>query len=265
MAESIHTDCYGMPWGSMGFLAVPNDNEFSATLSDSELCLRSASIFSNLPDEHLAIFQNEARLRSYKKGKILYLEEDDAEYFYIISSGWIKLFHTMPEGDEVIIDMLTKGDLVGESALFENGFHTSSAQVVEDVRLLSIPMHTLRDQVSRNASLAYSMLSTLSRRHRRHCGEMALHAKQSAPQRVGYFLLKLCPKNKRQSIKFALPYDKTLIASALGMKNETFSRALNFLRHKIGLRIKGASVEIDSIEQLAGFVYGTPYVECLSF
>ena len=255
MTESMQTEYVGMPWGSMGFLAAPNDNENSASVSDSELCLRSAPIFSNLTDAHIAIFQNEARPRSYKKGKVLYLEEESAEYFYVILSGWIKLFHTMPEGDEVIIDMLTKGDLVGESAIFEKGFHTSSAQIVEDTRLLCIPMHTLRDQISRSASLAYNMLSALSRHHRRACGEMALHAKQSAPQRVGYFLLKFCPKNKRQSIKFALPYDKTLIASALGMKNETFSRALNSLRQNIGLRIVGASVEINSVEQLAGFVY----------
>jgi hypothetical protein len=54
-----------------------------------------------------------------------------------------------------------------------------------------------------------------------------------------------------------LPYDKTLIADTLGMKGETFSRALNVLRLKTGLRIKGTSVEIGRVDKLIEFVYGS--------
>jgi len=54
-----------------------------------------------------------------------------------------------------------------------------------------------------------------------------------------------------------LPYDKTLIAYTLGMKGATFSRALNTLREKTGVRISGTRIEIDSAEQLAKFVYGS--------
>src|ERR1700722_17931309 len=110
-------------------------------------CLRGASLFSNLSDEDLARFQDAAQMRSYKKGKILYLQDEAAEYFYVICGGWIKLFHTTQEGEEVVVDMLTSGHMVGESAIFENGHHTSSAQVVEDAQLLSIPSRMLKEQI----------------------------------------------------------------------------------------------------------------------
>ena len=233
-------------------------NKDNAEHSGSSLyCLRITSIFSKLSEQEITPFQNAARVRSSKKGKVLYLQEEPAEYFYVICSGWIKLFHTMPEGDEVVVDMLTIGDLVGESAVFEQGLHTSSAQVIEDVQLLSIPSKVLKEQIRLNPSLALSMLSSMFKHHRRHYDAIALNAMQSAPQRVGCFLLRLCPVGEKRNISFHLPYDKTLIAYTLGTKGATFSRAFNILRQKTAIRMKGTRIEIDTIEPLMKYVYGS--------
>jgi CRP-like cAMP-binding protein len=237
---------------------IKNLDEKVTGHSDPSLgCLRGVSLFSNLSDEEIACFHNAAQTRSYKKGKTLYFQGEPAEFFYIICGGWIKLFQTMPEGEEVIVDMLTAGHMVGESAIFEDNRHTSSAQVIEDVHLLSIPSKLLKEQIRMNPTLALSMLSSMFRHHRRHYREIALNAMQSAPQRIGCFLLRLCPPHKKQDIVLYLPYDKALIASTLGMKSATFSRALNILRQKTGIRISGSRVELDSVEQLTEFVYGS--------
>jgi len=219
-------------------------------------CLRGASLFSSLSDADLACFNNAARARSYKKGKVLYLEGDNAESFYVICGGWIKLFHTLPEGEEIIVDMLTIGHMVGESAIFEHGRHTCNAEVIEDVQLLSIPSNVLKEQIHLSPALAFSMLSSIFRHHRRHYSELALNAMQSAPQRIGSFLLRLCPQDKKKDIVLHLPYDKALIAYTLGMKGSTFSRALNILRQKAGIRISGSRVEIEAMDRLVKFIYG---------
>jgi len=162
----------------------------------------------------------------------------------------------MPDGEDVIVDMLTAGHMVGESAIFEQNRHTSSAQIIEDAHLISIPSNVLKEQIRLSPTLALSMLSSMFRHHRRHYGEIALNAMQSAPQRIGCFLLRLCPANKKKGIAFDLPYDKTLIAETLGMKGATFSRSLNILRQKAGVHVSGTRIEIDSAEQLTKFVYG---------
>jgi CRP-like cAMP-binding protein len=226
-------------------------------------CLRGAFLFSKLAAEELACFEAAAKGRSFKKGKVLYLQADPADYFYVVCSGWIKLFHITQEGEEIVIDMLTAGDVVGESSIFEQGSHTSSAAVVESSYLISIPTALLKEQIQLNPSLALNMLSAMSRHHRRHYSQIALNAMQSAPQRIGCFLLRLCPQDKKAGVVLDLPYDKTLIAYTLGMKGATFSRALNILRKKTGIRIIGSRVEIDAVLPLAQFVYGdlaTKYV-----
>lgn len=219
-------------------------------------CLRGASLFSHLSEKEIACFNEAAQGKSYKKGQMLYLQGESEKFFYVVCGGWIKLYHTTQEGEEVVVDMLTTGDMVGESAIFAEGHHTSSAQIIEDAHLLSIPAHVLKEQISQSPTLALSMLSSMSRHHRRNYGEIAVNAMQSAPQRVGCFLLRLCPHGQKNDVVLQLPYDKTLIAYTLGMKGATLSRALNILRQKTGMRIKGACVEIDSVMKLAQFVYG---------
>jgi len=225
--------------------------------------LKSSLLFANLPDEEIAYFQNAAQPRSYKKDKILYLQAEPAKNFYVICNGWIKLFHTLPEGEEVIVDMLTTGHIVGESAIFDHGCHTSSAQIVSAVQLLSIPLKVLKERISLSPKLAFNMLTSMSQHHRRHYGAIALNALQNAPQRIGCFFLSLCPEDKTKAAVFYLPYDKALVAKTLGMNNATFSRALNILRQKTGVRIKGERIEIDQVLRLVKFVYGDLAVKYL--
>lgn len=234
-------------------IADGNVVELPDELSDD---IRNALLFSNLSNEEIACFRLASNNRLYKKDKIIYLQADTADYFYIICSGWVKLFHTMPEGEEVIVDMLTAGHMFGESAIFVQDHHMCSAQIIEDAQILSIPSKLLRDQIRENPTLAVNMLHSLSEHHRRHYGELAFNAMLSAPQRIGCFLLRLCPKHKKKDVTFDLPYDKSLIADTLGMKGATFSRALNALRKQTNIRIKDQRIEIDSVEVLANFVYG---------
>jgi len=245
---------------------IPQNNTAQHAAKNPEFpldSLRSSLLFANLPDEEIAHFQSAAQPRSYKKDKVLYLQAEPASNFYVICSGWIKLFHTLPEGEEVIVDMLTTGHIVGESAIFDHGCYTSSAQIVSAVQLLSIPLKVLRERINLSAKLAFNMLTAMSQHHRRHYGAIALNALQNAPQRIGCFFLSLCPEDKTKTAVFHLPYDKALVAQTLGMNNATFSRALNILRQKTGVRIKGDRVEIDQVLRLVKFVYGDLAVKYL--
>jgi len=238
-------------------LSLVTNEDFASAKSAYLECLKTTSLFSDLSDRDIGILCDKARSRMFKKGKIVFLEGESANYFYIANSGWIKLFRTLPEGEEIILDVVSTGQVVGESAIFDHRRHSYSAQVVEDCQLLSIPARILREQIGRSEALAFNMLCFMSRYHRRHFGEIALNTIQNAPQRIGRFLLKFCPRHKKENIVFYLPYDKTLIADTLGMKGATFSRALNVLREQTGVKIKGTRVEIHSVDNLLSYVHGS--------
>ncbi len=232
---------------------LPSAQTAALPSGDIPLFIKGISLFSGFSDELLAVFIHAAKSRNCKKGKVLYLEEDAADFFYAIRSGWVKLFHETLDGDEAVVDVLTTGHIFGETAIFDSDIRACSAQIVEDSELLLIPNALLKEQISRNNTLAMNMLSSMSRHRRRQEKEIEHFSVQNAPQRVGCFLLRICPLGKENNIILHLPYDKTLLASRLGMKPETFSRALNTLRGATGIRISGARIEIDTIGQLTDF------------
>lgn len=228
-----------------------------AKRSKSLTFFEGLTLFADLTSKEVTLFVDAAQLKSYKKGHRLYLEGEQADRFYIICSGWIKLFRITEEGEEVILAMLTKNSITGESALFEQGRFTSTAQVAEDAQILGIPLLLLKEQLAANNKLALNMLTSMVQYQRRHELQLEQYFLYSAPQRIGCFFLGLCPVlEQKDGVVLDLPYDKTLIASTLGMKGATFSRALNILREETGIHIKGTRVTISSIERLLKFVDG---------
>ncbi len=187
------------------------------------------------------------------KGKLLHLQDDPADYFYVIVQGWVKLFRETLEGSEAIIDVLTSGHLFGENAVFENDCYSCAAEAIEDTTLISLPTALLKELIASSNQLALNMLSSMSRHRLQQHREIEHLNVQNAPQRIGCFLLRLCKPDQPVPVTLHLPYDKTLIASRLGMKPETFSRALAKLKEQTGIRIVGPTVYIDRLQALVSY------------
>jgi CRP-like cAMP-binding protein len=230
--------------------------------ADSHQCkslafFKGLTLFADLLEKDVARFTDAAQIKSYKKGSSLYREGEKADFFYVICSGWLKLFHITEEGEEVNLAMITRDSITGENAIFEHGRFTSSALVVEEAQILSIPHGLLKNQLLVNNQLAFNMLTSMVQYQRRHELQLEQYLLYSAPQRIGCFLLGLCPVlDQKDGVVLNLPYDKSLIASTLGMKGATFSRALNILRDETGIIISGTRVTIDSMKRLLDFVNG---------
>jgi CRP-like cAMP-binding protein len=223
----------------------------------SEDFLRELPLFADLSDQQVQQFADTAQLKPYKKGQYLYMEGEEARYFYVVVSGWLKLLHLTEDGEEIILAMLGQNNITGESALFEKGNFASAAQIVQDAEILSLPIALLKEQMSVSTQLARNMLTSMIQYQRRHEMQVEQFLLYSAPQRVGCFILGLCPvQDQKDGVIIELPYDKSLIANTLGMTGATFSRALNMLREKTGTRISGSEVTVDSIKKLLKFVNG---------
>lgn len=223
------------------------------SLSYATDLLREHSLFSGMPDNMFAEFGHAAQELKRDKGSVLFLQDDSAEWFYFIVSGWVKIFRETIEGDEAVLDVLTAGHIFGEAAIMDGGIHTVGAAVVEHAVLLRLPASLLKGAITKSHDVALGMLASISRQRRQQTQEIENLNMQNAPQRIGCFLLRLCRANETDTANFNLPYDKSLIAARLGMQCETFSRALNKLRKETSISVKGAAVDIPDIEELSGF------------
>lgn len=210
-------------------------------------------LFKGISLNVLQPFIESASLRKEKKGKLLFIQGDPAPLFFFVLSGWVKLFRETIDGTEAVIDVLTSGHLFGETAVFENNAYAYSAEIVEDAQIIPLPNFLLSETIKENNQLALNMLASMSRHGRQQDREIEHLTLQNASQRIGCFLLRLCPTETPGSVTLNLPYDKTLIASRLGMKPETFSRALAKLKNETPIEISGPTVKIRQLDGLISY------------
>lgn len=211
------------------------------------------TLFKNASAETIKSLAAAAQFLTLEKGEALFMQEDPAEWFYVMISGWVKLFRETMDGAEAVIDMATRGELVGETAIFEDGLHSYCAAAAEKVEILRLPCSLLKKAVNDEQPVALALLSSMSRHRKRQSREIESLTLQNASQRIGCFLLRHCQQVSEDSIDLRLPYDKSLIAARLGMKSETFSRALNKLRQETNIEVKGSLVKIPSIDVISGY------------
>ena len=215
---------------------------------------RGLPIFSGVDDACIDQLWATGHPQIIGKGKLLFVRDDPGDTFYLVLSGWVKLFRETLDGEEAVIDILSTSHLFGESTIFDGGNHTFSAMAVEPTQVLAFPTSALARAVEDNSQLALGMLKALSRFRRQQTHEVESLTLQNAAQRIGCFLLRLAPVNGPDTdVTLHLPYDKSLIASRLGMKSETFSRALARLKSEANLQVNGPSVSIDSLIGLSNY------------
>ena len=218
-----------------------------------ETHLQAVPLFAQLKDSVIAGFAEYAKISLERKGHVLFAPDSPNDKFYIVLSGWIKLYRETLSGEEAIVDVLTAGHSFGEIALPGTEGMPYGATVVEDASIISIPRFLLAEEVMRNSLFGLSVLQNITRQKLQRDMEIEHRTVQNAPQRIGCFLLKLCHSTTQGAVTLHLPYDKTVLALRLGMQPETFSRALTRLREETGIKIKGSTVDISDIQALVKY------------
>ncbi len=215
--------------------------------------LKHAPLFRSLDAESIAFFATHSHKRQYAKGADIFQLGDKATAFFFIIEGWVKLYRMTREGEEIIINVFAPGETFAEAAVFSPlQRYPVNAQAVEDVTALEIPRQLLVSKIRENSDLALTMLGSISAHQRLLVQQIEQLTAKSAPQRIGTFLLRLCPPHRRTNVTVSLPYDKSLVASRLNIQPETFSRALAKLK-SCGVTMKKRQITIRDTALLADF------------
>ncbi|MBI1215005.1 MAG: cyclic nucleotide-binding domain-containing protein [Alphaproteobacteria bacterium] len=214
--------------------------------------LSGLPFFTRLPEEDIDGFLKAGALHAYDKNDKLFLRGDAADRFFVIVNGWVKLFRETPEGEEAVVALFTRGDVFGEAAIFGGADYPFSAAAVEKSRLLEIPAAVLKDAARANPDIMQRVMASMSREMHQLQMETEHLSLMSAPQRVGCLILQLSSGMIGKGGTFTLPYDKSLAAQRLGMKPETFSRALAQLK-PAGVSVSGSEISVESFDALIAF------------
>ena len=232
---------------------IQNPKEPPSKLEQHMPIITALPVFSKMGNDDLAAILAQADLREYEKGKLLFMQGETLSRYYLILQGWVKLYKSIDTGDEAILQMLSSGDSLMEAAVFLNIPSLVTAEVVQDVKLLSIPAPIIRQSIANNKKFALNMIGGLSMRSQGLIRQIEQSRLKTATERVGWFLLKQgIEQNGGRANSIRLPYDKSTIASYLDMTPETFSRTLKKFKNK-GFRIQNDQIHKPDPKALCHF------------
>ncbi len=194
--------------------------------------------------------------KEFAEGDVLCHQSDAAHSVWLILDGWVKLTRETLDGGDAVWDVLGETHLVGLETLTPPFTYTTRAVAVSGVTALVIPHTALRHLIDSNGEFARLVLKFVLRQQQDERLEIEHRTHQTAPQRIGCFLLKLAGTPLDGRIDLHLPFDKGLLAARLGMQPETFSRALAKLKQETGLRMTGAHVQMDDADALRAYTCG---------
>lgn len=234
--------------------AALDPNQLSDDMSISKT-IQNTVLFQGVPPETIEELVKHCHQKNFKKGQALFEAGDTADSFFIILTGWVKLYRISREGEEAVIHIFGSGESFAEAAVFrDQRTYPVNAQAVTNVEIIEIPRSFFIQKIENDSKFALRMLASIASRQHYLVGQLEQVTTRTAPQRIGAFLLRFCKKDNVEdgTMIVNLPYDKSLVSMRLNIKPETFSRALAKLE-PYGVELDGRKIILNDSYKLAEF------------
>jgi CRP/FNR family transcriptional regulator len=206
-------------------------------------------LFSGLSDEELGKVTAIAVLKSFTRGESIFFEGDEADGFYMVAEGRVKIFKMSLDGKEQILHIFGPGEPFGEVPVFHGQPFPANAMALVKSKLLFFPRREFIDLVTANPSLALNMLAMLSLRLRRFANQIENLSLKEVPGRLAAHLIYLA-EEQGSSTLVTLDIPKGQLASLLGTIPETLSRIFAKMTEEGLIRVEGRTIYIDDFEAL---------------
>ena len=186
--------------------------------------LTSVPLFTGLPADELLRFAEVTREKTYPKGSVILFEDDPGDSLFVVREGRVKVVLVGEDGREVILGVLGVGEHFGELSLIDDQPRSAHVIAMEDSTVLVLRREDFRRRVEASPSVAWALLSELSRRLRVADGKIGGLVLLDVPGRIARLLLDFAHTGGSNTIDKPLTHQT--IAQMIGASRETVSRAM---------------------------------------
>jgi CRP/FNR family transcriptional regulator, cyclic AMP receptor protein len=176
-----------------------------------------------------------AAYKQVKKGEIIFREGQQANFFYVIETGKVKMYNDTEGGKEFIQGFFSSGESFGEPPVMAGKTYPASAMAMENATLLRLSkdnfvmllkenpeVHISFTQLLANRLTSYGpehRILSLLKQYKKHCG---------------------CPEQEQMQVNLT----RQEIADMTGLRVETVIRTMKAMEEKGELTIANRKVLI---------------------
>jgi CRP/FNR family transcriptional regulator, cyclic AMP receptor protein len=127
---------------------------------------KQVSFFADLPEEEIQALSSATKRRTFRAGEVIFHRDDSGQVLYMIKEGKVKICIISPDGQEVSLAVLGKGDYFGEFSLLDGLSRSTDAVALEKVECYTLQRSDFHNAILQNPKIAISVLEALTKRLR---------------------------------------------------------------------------------------------------
>ena len=196
--------------------------------------LENFNLFRNLDNESMEELKRITSMQNISKNQPIYFPHEPSKSIYFLKKGRVKLTRMSPDGKEMILGLINKGEVFGEMSYLDEDERKEFATTLDEVLVCAINKDDFKQFVDHNP-------------------ELNLRLTKDAGQRVISFLLRLADENGKQigDEIFVKPFLKHQdIAELTACSRQTVNSVLTDLREKGVINFDRKKLIIQNKEEL---------------
>jgi CRP/FNR family transcriptional regulator, nitrogen oxide reductase regulator len=189
--------------------------------------------FGGLSAEELAGVNRLFREHGYAPGQAICYAGDKATHLFVVANGKVKLMRQTADGQEVLLDILVRGDFFGSLSALGDATYPDTAQAQTRCCVLAISAADFQAVLRRHPAVALATLDILAGRLRSAHTTIGRLSAYPVESRLAATLLKLAEQlgePRGNEILIQMPLSRQDLAAMTGTTTETVSRLISQFR-----------------------------------
>lgn len=204
-------------------------------------------LFEGVAGSHVNAMLKASFLQRFPARVELVHEGEPADFLHVIVDGQVEVYSSYRDR-ETTVAVIGPGQSFIVAAVLLDRIYLKSARSLTTARVLMIPAEAVRRYFGEDAAFARALAVELALAYRSVIKELKNQKLRSSLERLANWLLVQSEVNDGK-LEFALPFDKKVLASRLGMAPEVLSRCFSALI-PYRVTVKGANMKIGDLDAL---------------
>jgi CRP-like cAMP-binding protein len=217
-------------------------------LPDPGDALTGVEMFAGLEPEVRQRVIAAAVPRTYRKGQLLFVENDPGDSLIILKRGAIAVFRTSPTGERAVLTVIRPPDVFGEVSLLDGSARSASAEAIEDCSALALSRGAFIELVHANSHILDAVMRSLGALIRRLTEQNADHVFLDLPGRVAKTLVRLAGDSHAPMVTIEL--NQSQLAEMAGGSRQSVNQAIGSFANRGWLRTEGRRIVVTDLAAL---------------
>lgn len=220
--------------------------------------LKQVPLFTGLAEEEIQELMALAKRRTFRSGEVIFHRDDHGQVLYVIKEGKVKICLISPDGQEISLAVLGKGECFGEFAILDSRPRSADAVAMEKVECYTLQRSDFHNAVMKNPKIAIQIMEVLTGRLRTTDEMIEDLIFLDVPGRVAKKLLELADSHgvkAENGVRIEVRLTQQELASMVGASRESVNKVMGYFTDKRFISTDKHRITLHRITELRRRVY----------